>query len=591
MSDREKRISELKKIPLIAGVDHRHLLNGKGELEHISNLPRNIRRKLAAQSKKLSRKYRIILKRLFSSGAGFPNDQLLRQMAIEYTHRYASSGISNQPTSFNYFEPFCHIKLIQGSIAPYMKIAKEYDHLFYSTDFFDYLTSPDSDGFDLGVLLELPEEKVFHFTTNGDVTDISFLYSEDREFLISGFSMVRRGNSLHWYLIGGEVLSDEEWDLRCTNPSEIIMENIRPSKRAFLSESIKENDYSCGAPLPLEVTKTAIRTIVSGEMDLLEKKHLARCYMSEYENMFPVFCDDPENMLGITNDEQRDTFIESMMGKINKAAVLWSLAEGLFQLPNYFSSRVLLEKEVLFKSGKRLSQKKGGQGINKGYKIVSAIEVTESMPASAIIKINLPHYKIETEGHWRRLSPEAVGRDRNGSKVIGKTWVNSSNKWKAHNKYSRTIFVKDSIASAKLKISEYIDASRKVEKTINQRNTRTPNYGELYVMRCSAMKETIFKVGYTDGDSTQRAEQLSSTTGVPLSFVVVKSWQHPNAAALETEVHMMLSPYRLNDVREFFLAKFSVIENIIETVIERATSPGTSLNTQQLGSDQVNFLI
>ncbi len=569
MSDREKRFTELKKIPLLAGVDHHHLLNEKGELPHIASLSRNKRRKLKAEGKKISRQYVSILKKLLSSGAGFPVDQLLRHMAFEYTHRYASSGISNQPISFNFFEPFCHIKLIQNSVAPYMELAKEFDHLFYSTDFFDYLTSQDSDSLDLKSLCELPEEKVFHFTTNGDVSDISFLYAEDREFVISGFSMVRRGNSLHWYLIGGEVLNADEWSLRCENPSEISMENIKPSKRAFLFEQIKKNDYSFGMPLPLEGTKTAIRTIISGEMDILEKKHLSRCYMVEYENSFSVFSDDPEMFLEITDDEKRNSLINNMMEHISKASVLWNLAEGLFQLPNYFSVRVPIEKEVLSKSGKRLSQKKGGQGINRSYKIVSAIEVIDSRHTSTIIKVNLPHYEIETEGHWKRLSPGENGHDRNGLKVPGKTWIKSSSKWKVPNKYTKTIFVKDSIAASKLKINEYIEAAKNVEKDNSQRDISNQGYGELYVMRCSAMIEPIFKVGYTDGDSNQRAEQLSSATGVPLSFVVVKSWRHPNASALETEVHMMLAPYRLNDGREFFLAEFSVIENIIEMTIER----------------------
>lgn len=570
MSDREKRISELKKVPLVAGVDHRHLLNEKGRLDHIENLPRNERRKLKADAKKIAQQYTRILRGLIKSGAGFPNDQLLRQMAIEYTHRYAASGVSNQPISFNYFEPFCHIKLIKGSVAPYMEIAKEYDHLFYSVDFFDFITSTDSDGFDLVDLCKLPEAKVFHFTTNGDVNDISFLYSEDREFIISGFSMVRRGNSVHWYLIGGEVLSDDEWEVRCANPSEVDMDSIKPSKRAFLRESIEENNYSYGAPLPLEGTKTAIRTIISGEMDLRERKHLSRCYMSEYEHSFPVICDDPEIFLGLGSEEEKNIFLKSMREEIAKTAVLWDLAEGLFQLPSYFSSRVPLEKEVLVRSGKRLSHKKGGKGISNDYKVVSSIEVVESSPTPAIIKINLPHYETETEGHWRRLKPDAIGHDRNGSQVIGKTWVSSKNKWREPEKHSRTILVKDSIASAKLKISEYIEASDRIGKTALPGKKEESTYGELYIMRCSAMKETVFKVGYTEGSSKDRAQQLSSATGVPLSFVVVKSWKHVNAAELETEVHMMLSPYRLNDGREFFLAKYGVIENIVEAVIKRA---------------------
>ena len=83
------------------------------------------------------------------------------------------------------------------------------------------------------------------------------------------------------------------------------------------------------------------------------------------------------------------------------------------------------------------------------------------------------------------------------------------------------------------------------------------------------MAEQLYKVGYTTGGSEERAEQLSAATGVPLSFVVVKSWFHPNAAALETEVHMMLAPYRLNDGREFFQASFEVIKKIVENVIKR----------------------
>jgi hypothetical protein len=62
--------------------------------------------------------YRRILLGIRQSGAGYPVDQLLRQLAIEYTHRYASAGVGSQPVSFNYFEAFCDIKLIENSVAP-----------------------------------------------------------------------------------------------------------------------------------------------------------------------------------------------------------------------------------------------------------------------------------------------------------------------------------------------------------------------------------------------------------------------------------------------------------------------------------------
>ena len=91
-------------------------------------------------------------------------------------------------------------------------------------------------------------------------------------------------------------------------------------------------------------------------------------------------------------------------------------------------------------------------------------------------------------------------------------------------------------------------------------------------MRCAAMKERIFKVGFTSGDSAERAQQLSSATGVPMAFVVIEKWRHADAKKLETEVHMLLAPYRINDSREFFLASYDSIERIIEAVIARTSS-------------------
>lgn len=116
-----------------------------------------------------------------------------------------------------------------------------------------------------------------------------------------------------------------------------------------------------------------------------------------------------------------------------------------------------------------------------------------------------------------------------------------------------------------------MEASERSEQNSNlEESKNASDSGELYVMRCAAMKEQIFKVGFTEVDSAQRASQLSSATGVPLAFVVLKKWEHKEARKLETEVHMMLAPYRINDSREFFMAKYDVIVNVIESVLNRA---------------------
>lgn len=570
MLNKKHRLSELAKIHPLAGVDHRRLKDEKGRLPFLENMPREERRKLKAESKRLAQSYTRILQRLSQSGAKFPADKVLRQMAIEYTHRYASSGIYTQPTSFNYFEPFLHIKLI-GQVAPYAEIEQEFNHLFHAEDYFEYVTSEDSEGFEVSSLMDLPQDHILHFSTTGLVTDISFLNGEGREFVIAGFSMIRRADSLHWYLIGGEALSEDEWKIRCSDQMKNNLEEVPPEKRRFLSECIDKDGEYRGKPLPLEGTQSHIRTIIAGEFAIKEKKHLSRCYLAEYEHSFDVVCDDPEIFRGVSADVSAK-IIATMTERFKRSATLWSLAEGLFQLPSYFNARLAINKEVAAKSRQRIAKKKGGKGLIGDYVVIPAIEVNTCGPTSAITRVILPQYEIETEGHWRRLPDGQHGLDRHGNNVRGRTWVASSSKWKAAETNATTIFLKDTLHSAKLKIAQYVEASARVDKEIAPRDTeRSSNEGELYVMRCSAMKEEIYKVGFTTGASNERAQQLSSATGVPMAFAVINTWRHADAKRLETEVHMLLAPYRINDSREFFLASYDSIERIIESVIARTS--------------------
>ena len=569
--EKKKRLSVLASVPPVAGLDHRQFLDKDGNLSLLSNLSRKERRINAAGAKKLGAQYVKIQKNMLTSGAGFPVDQLLRELAIGYTHRYASSGIYNQPVSFNYFESFCNVRLIENSVAPYAEPISEMDHLFNLTDFFDYLTSTEAEGFDLSSLLELPESKVLHFTTNGDVLDLSFLNAEGREFVISGFSMVRRRNSLHWYLLGGEFLSREEWKLRSTDQPTVELKNVTPWKRAFLSESMAENDYKVGAPVALEGTDTAVRTVAVGEVDLTTKKYLGRCLMSETENSFSITCDDPDIVDAIRDDKKRQDMIDAMMERISQAAVMWDLVGALFQLPSYFSYKVHIKKDMVVAADRQVRPIKsgGGRGLRARYKTVSSIDIVDS-DLPIVRPILPPHYNTETEGHWRRLPHGSMGKGPDGSPEPGRTWVKATNNWRETPAEPRTIYVKSTIKAAKLKAKEYEDAAQSIKDSSQlDGNITNTDFGELYVLRCVVMQEELYKVGWTSGSSTERAGQLSSATGVPTSFVVVDCWKHEDAAALEKSVHAMLEPYRVNDRREFFHASYNTIKKIIEAEIER----------------------
>ncbi|HQS59805.1 MAG: hypothetical protein B7Y56_15495 [Gallionellales bacterium 35-53-114] len=570
MSNKKIRLSELGKIHPVAGLDHRHFMNDTGRLTLAEGLPRKDRRKLAAEGERLAKEYGRIIRLLSQSGARFPTDKILRQMAIEYNHRYASSGIYTQPISFNYFEPFLHIRLIK-QVAPYVEVEQECNHLFYADDFFSYVTSSESDGFSMSTLLELPQDQIFHFSTCGNVTDFSYLNGEDREFSISGFSMIRRGTSLYWYLIGGELLDEDEWKLRSSEQPEIDLAHVPQRKKKFLTESIAEHGPTRGKPTALEGTDKHLRTIVAGEFDLEYVRHISRCYLAEYENSFDVVCDDPEVFSQIEENDTRAKILKTMTERFSRTAVLWSLAEGLFQLPSYFNARLVLNRSELGLHRHRIPSKKGGKGLVGEYSVIPALDTNGTSHTSTITMVKLPQYEIETEGHWRRLASHETGVDRHGNTITGRTWVASSSKWKPSVQTLPTIFLKDTLAAAKLKIAEYIEASERSEQKSNLEESKSAlDSGELYVMRCAAMKDQIFKVGFTEVDSAQRASQLSSATGVPLAFVVLKKWEHKEARKLEMEVHMMLAPYRINDSREFFMVKYDVIVNAIESVLNRA---------------------
>ena len=85
------------------------------------------------------------------------------------------------------------------------------------------------------------------------------------------------------------------------------------------------------------------------------------------------------------------------------------------------------------------------------------------------------------------------------------------------------------------------------------------------------MHDQIYKVGWTSGTAEERAKQISSATGVPNSFIVVDSWQHPDAEALEKSVHAILDPYRVSDNREFFRLDYPVMKRLIEYELSRAS--------------------
>lgn len=570
MTDRKKRLSEFSKIPEFARMDHRNFLDKDGNHKLISRLPRNKRRQLKKDGEKIRRTYHSIIKHLMDSGSKLPVSEVLRSMVLEYTNRFAGSGTYNQPVSFNYFEPFCWPKIIPDSVAPYFKLKNETDHLFDLSDFFDFVTSGDIDLSDVNFLKEIPEAKIYHFSTSGDLSDTTVFDAEKREFVISGFSMVRHGDVVHWFILAGEIFSEQEWGEMKPHDVGDGISSAPAWKRKFLEEVAERVGRESGLPLPLEGTERAWRTIVAGEFDFVKRKHISRGYFAETEHTFSVHCDDPEIFSSMSAADQ-NMIVEGTLKKMAVASSLWNLAEGLLHLPTYFASRVAVSRSDLVRKGMSsdTKQKKGGRGLSANYAYVRSLEIVDSGSCDPILKVNLPHFQVETQGHWRRLDFSAFGKDEKGNRVQGKTWVNKVSTWRANQKFSNTVYVKDTLSSARTTL----DQLEKVIERAEPRNAASldgdVDNQELYVMRCATMAEEVYKVGWTRESSYDRAKELSSASGVPEALIVVSYWKYRDAKGLEAEVHAALAPYRVSNRREFFQVDSDVIVRVVEQVLQR----------------------
>jgi hypothetical protein len=318
----------------------------------------------------------------------------------------------------------------------------------------------------------------------------------------------------------------------------------------------------------LEGTKTAVKTVLAGEIDAHTGLHIGRAVFVESENAYDVFCDDPEVLFPISDSTEKDKIIAKAMDRLGEAGAMFSIAEGLLQLPAYFETRVTIDRALAASNSVPKGMKgKGGRGVNARYQIVESVAVTKEGEAPIVRRIKLPQYSTETGGHWRRLKFGTQGKDRNGNAVVGKTWVNKSSPWRATLHQEPVIYVKDSLAVAKERVEELYQKAQST--TEDEKAKPNSTQGELYVLRCILMGEEVYKVGWTSGSATDRAKELSTATGVPVAFAVVESWKHDDADALETEVHAMLAPYRVNTQREFFQLEFGSIKRIIEQTIDR----------------------
>jgi hypothetical protein len=444
-------------------------------------------------------------------------------------------------------------------MAPYLKVLPDLDHLFSINDFLDYATTPE-DGLQAIVdrYATVPSDVIFNYTANGKVDDNRYLFASGSEFVFSGFSFVRHGNYINWMLVGGEVLSDDEWAVLAEDAS-AEHEFVTPQKRLFLETAVRINGPGTGQPLALEGTEKAARKILAGEFDLIAERHLTRCLMSDFEKVLRISSDDPDTEWALRGRKDRDEILANAKEAIDRAGALWNLASTLFLLPHYF------EKKVAMVEKRRVPRRPSGLSTSLrsgGFTYVQSIEPALQPRSNAILSYAPREFLLETSGFWRPLTRGSIGRGPHGEPTLGRTWVSGAVAWNEDATTEKTIYVKSSISDAMLKVAAFAAAD-------DASDVPSSTGPSVYVLRCAVMEAGIYKVGWTTGSAEARAKELSSATGVPLAFIVVKFWTHQHSREIEAGVHASLAPYRITDGREFFRADSETIIAAVETEIAR----------------------
>lgn len=484
------------------------------------------------------------------NGLGFPADKILREYNLEYNHRVLAGGLEDLPGSFNVAEAFQ--KFLPPSAT--FEIRPELDHLFSFDDFIDYLTSDNTDLTVDGIRDFTQDGIIYSYNSTSDPKNLAFSTRTGKSYGFASVSLVRFGNELSMILLAGRICDLEKES-----------ENIRlatKTMRAFAHRAhlqfAQERELRAE---PLAEGSDLWKTAVLIRFDLQTKTMDVRYVYEDWGQSYHGLTDDRNSYVKrngeFIDDKVKSTF-EGAAIRLNEYDTIFELCKTCLLLPKYFGAReedANIERHPtdFLEFRKKLSNNKIVSLVSPSHQIsirnVCVLAKSNRRHASKS-EFYAPNYKVETTGFWKTLTPTAIGRDKNGNEIHGRTWVSQTVSW----------------------VEDLDSPSPVIAETRSMVNSE--NAGHIYVMRSAAHQKNIFKVGLTRRDASLRASELTRTTSSPDHFLVVQEWQVSDCVLAERIIHEELQSYRFNPNREFFMVDYQVIRSTIESVIDRMDSTG-----------------
>lgn len=507
------------------------------------------------------------------SGAGFLADVTLREFQLEYQSRLLNMGGQSMPTSFQIAEAFFGRRSgIDGFF-----LLPEKDFLISFEDFLDYVTSGSAPSSDTDYAYNLENNYIYNVTSTDALGSLLLETRSDSSYSVRAFSMVRRNDELIVSLSLGERLPEKR-----VAEMEVDIDSGRyknPHK-----PGIDERLANAAAPRLVRINQTDfLPTIALIRFNLKHRKMNGRCLLRDVGDSFRTWTDITAAFAGVVDES--DAAFRSMLDELDNSEAIWEVGKSITLLPSYLAARISsvsndkqktrlgAKIQTSLRARREFSSIAGSDRVI--FRTISAIAYTTSrtlLNEASVRSFTPPTFQVHVEGFWRVLHrQDAVGRDELGAEVVGKTWVKPHLRYKDNpvSLERKVVFIKKSLSEAREKLARYRqqrkdltpnDAIGRLESILPATGTsplnstsRYPGPGAfVYVMRCSAHTDDLYKVGFTDRDPAIRARELSASTASPTPFTVLYAWPVSDGRSAEKVANVALQRIRLSASREFF---------------------------------------
>jgi hypothetical protein len=468
-------------------------------------------------------------------GSGLSMDVTLRSFFREYFGRMYHHGFWAFPSSFNVLEAFV---VFEREFSMF-DLRPQHEHLLSLDDYFAWYNRNDMPKAP-SIMVDGMQEGIIHsYNFTADTTTYR-LHSGDATFAIAGVSLIRFQNELVCMLLAGESPPRP--------PDSEIKHYDAEGKPTRGKEALEPAPELSVKSRYLDGFPNCVRIIAATRIDLMASKFDVRYLFVDYGQYYKSNSDDPIEY-GTVPDEDAKRLAHGWQSVADDYGELFSVALSLIYLPLMLASESTRISETSFAT--ELAANKNDEFV------VGAVQEfgAENCPFTRSVKclsrnvegrsstttIFPPNIQFTDEGSWKMLRPGEIGEDPDGNPIVGRTWLQRKEMW------------------AIRKPSEFLLAAFP--------ETNGPDPGEIYVLRSPAHGADLYKIGLTRRSNQKRASELSATTGVPLRFDVLASWDVDDCGTVEAEIHKRLEWCRINPRREFFATSLANIVTTVQQVI------------------------